>query len=94
MKKVIPLAEATFFDFGPFDPDEVADAWKRWCGETAWSRGLRDWAELGGTMMWWCGYPRSKSAIPLSFTLIDPQGNEVPGEGRLKDIETAVEDYT
>jgi hypothetical protein len=72
------------------DPDEVAEAWEFWCGETPWSRSLRRFGELGGRVRWFGGYPRSRSAIPLCFCLYGPDGRELPSRSRLKDIKAAV----
>lgn len=68
----------------------VADAWEAWCGPTRWSNGLKRLAELGGSIKWWCGYPRSASAIPLTFELFRPDGSKFPSGYRLRDIEAAV----
>ena len=46
-------------------PLEVAKAWVAWCGETAWSKALIEFSMYGGLIKWFCGYPQSKSAIPL-----------------------------
>jgi len=51
------------------------------------------WADLGGKVEWWCGYPRSKSAIPLCFSLIDADGKKLEGSSRLKDIRDSVNLY-
>ena len=67
----------------------VADAWETWCGETPWSIALREFGNLGGTIIWWCGYPRSKSAISLCFTLY-LNGAKLPGSSRLKDIRRTI----
>ena len=72
------------------DPAEVADAWELWCGETPWSQTLRRFGALGGRVRWLCGYPRSRSAIPLCFCLYRPDGKELPCRSRLKDIRAAV----
>jgi len=69
---------------------DVAAAWERWCGETPWSRELRTFGRLGGRMVWWGGYPRSASAIPLCFSLYTPDGLPITGGSRLKDIRRAV----
>ena len=74
----------------PLTGQEVAGEWENWCGETPWSRAMREFGELGGTSVWWCGYPRSCSAIPLTFTLIAPTGEELYCDYRLKDIKAAV----
>ncbi|KKL57994.1 hypothetical protein LCGC14_2229800 [marine sediment metagenome] len=68
----------------------VAERWEQWCGDTAWSRAMREWAALGGKVIWWGGVPRSASAIPLCFVLIDATGSKMPGNSRLKDIQAAV----
>ena len=69
--------------------DEVAAAWERWCGITAWSSALREFGKVGGSIKWYGGYPRSRSAIPLCFTLICASGDEINGS-RLKDIQHAL----
>lgn len=77
----------------PIQPaSEVADYWARWCGEdTQWVKRLREFGELGGLVRWWCGYPKSASAIPLAFVLFTPDGSELPGNSRLKDIRAAID---
>lgn len=77
---------------GIVDPREVAEAWEGWCGETPWSVGLKQFASLGGKIKWWCGMPRSASAIPLCFVLYDSEEKELEvGNERLKDINKAIE---
>lgn len=71
-------------------PSEIADAWERWAGDTQWSRLMRRFGELGGSVIWWGGFPQSKSAIPLCFVLYDPNGYEIDGKSRLKDLRHAV----
>ena len=70
--------------------DYVAEQWVLWCGETQWSESLREFGKLGGKIVWWCGYPRSASAIPLCFTLILSSGKKYQGTSRLKDIKNAI----
>jgi len=72
-------------------PYEVAKAWENWCGPTPWSQALREFGKLGGRIKWLCGYPRSKSAIPLAFVLYAPNGTKLNEHSRLKDILEAVE---
>lgn len=71
------------------NPAEVAELWEGWCGPTPWSEGLRTFAKLGGTIQFWCGRPRSASAIPLTFVLRAPDNTEFNGS-RLKDIRAAI----
>lgn len=71
-------------------PDEIADLWEMWCGVTKWSVSLRRFGELGGRIRYWCGVPRSASAIPLTFALFDPDGVQLPCSYRLKDILAAI----
>ncbi len=73
-------------------PDNVAALWEAWCGETPWSKGLREFGALGGLIQYWCGVPRSASAIPLCFGLFYPDGRriETGGDSRLKDIRAAI----
>jgi len=73
-----------------FDASYVAEMWETWCGETPWSTWMLRWADLGGKVEWWCGYPRSKSAIPLCFGLVGADGKRLEGSSRLKDIRAAV----
>jgi hypothetical protein len=73
------------------DCESVADSWAAWCGETQWSKKLRQFGELGGKIKWWCGVPQSPSAIPLCFSLYDAQKKEIEGSSRLKDIRYAIE---
>lgn len=81
-------------DNTPLDCAAVAECWERWCGITPWSKNLRRFGELGGQIIWWCGYPQSKSAIPLCFTLLATNGTKIPGNSRLKDIKAAVSTLT
>lgn len=71
------------------DPRDVAEAWRSWCGDTPWSRWLDRFGELGGRIEWFCGLPKSASAIPLTFRLYGPDGSVV-GRSRLKDIRESV----
>ena len=68
---------------------EVAEMWESWCGETKWSKSLRKFGDAGGRVIWWSGYPRSASAIPLCFSLF-LDGKELNGGSRLKDIRAAI----
>ena len=68
---------------------EVAKAWKWWCGSCAWTKAMEAFGKIGGRVRWWAGYPRSASAIPLCFTLILSEGQEINGS-RLKDIKEAI----
>jgi hypothetical protein len=70
---------------------QVAEQWEAWCGDTPWSRAMREWANLGGKVISWGGRPQSASAIPLCFVLIDAADREMPGSSRLKDIRAAIE---
>jgi hypothetical protein len=70
--------------------EEVATSWENWCGETPWSKSLRKFGELGGKVIWWCGVPRSASAIPLCFVLVMPDGFHYQGHSRLRDIKDAI----
>ena len=72
------------------NPDNIAELWEAWCGETEWSRSLRRFGELGGKIRYWCGMPRSASAIPLTFALFKPDNSELPCKYRLKDIKAAI----
>lgn len=72
-------------------PEQVAADWEDWCGVTKWSIALRKFGELGGKIVWWSGYPQSKSAIPLCFSLFRPDGVEILCKSRLKDIRAAIE---
>ncbi len=75
---------------GAVNPAAIAHAWERWCGDTPWSRAARKLGELGGLIIWWCGYPQSASAIPLCFGILLPDGHEFPCDSRLKDLRAAV----
>lgn len=70
--------------------DIVIAKWQAWCGATRWTDALGRFAVLGGKVKWWCGFPRSASAIPLCFGLYTPDGREIPGRSRLKDIRYAI----
>ena len=39
----------------------------------------------------WCGVPQCRSAIPLAFGLVDPHGEKMFSESRLKDIRAAIQ---
>jgi len=67
----------------------VAESWEKWCGSTPWSENLKELGELGGKIIWYCGYPQSASAIPLCFVLVMPSGEEF-GHSKLKDIKKAI----
>lgn len=69
---------------------EIADAWAHWCGENRWTKALREFHDLGGLVRWWCGYPQSASAIPLTFELFRADGTALASEHRLKDIRAAI----
>ncbi|KKL10450.1 hypothetical protein LCGC14_2555650 [marine sediment metagenome] len=72
---------------------QLAKRWEAWCGGTAWSKAMREWAELGGRVIDYGGVPLSASAIPLCFVLVDSSGQEMPGSSRLKDIRAAVKEF-
>jgi hypothetical protein len=74
---------------GPVCPTVLAAAWERWCGVSAWSEALMDFAEAGGMITDWGGRPRSRSAIGLTFELHLPNGLGFPTTYRLKDIKAA-----
>lgn len=69
---------------------EVAEVWESWCGDTPWSKALREFGSLGGLIRYWCGVPRCASAIPLTFELFAPDGTSLPCRYRLRDIRDAV----
>lgn len=71
-------------------PEDIIALWDAWCGETAWTRSLARFGELGGMIRYWCGVPRSASAIPLTFELFHPDGSKIPSNSRLKDIRKAI----
>jgi hypothetical protein len=68
----------------------MAEEWEAYGGETTWSRAARRFGELGGLVQYWCGMPRSASAIPLTFALFKPDGTPLPSHYRLKDIHAAI----
>jgi hypothetical protein len=70
-----------------FTPGYVAGVWDEWCGPTAWSHEMRK-LEGRATITWYGGYPRSKSAIPLCFTITLNDGAVINGS-RLRDIREA-----
>lgn len=70
--------------------DYVAKEWKGWCGENRWTRLLESFGILKGKIIWYTGYPQSKSAIPLCFELILETGEKIAGS-RLKDIQRAID---
>ena len=72
-----------------YTPAAVADAWERWCGETAWSRTMRSFDGEGRYVIWFGGYPRSASAIPLCFVVYDTEGHSLTTGSRLRDLKTA-----
>lgn len=76
-------------------PEPVAKtvrAWTQWCGETPWTKYLIEFGQLGGLITYWCGVPRSASAIPLTFSLHYANGERIEGcdNSRLKDLRAAV----
>ncbi len=73
-----------------FECAVIAELWESWCGKTAWSVLLRQFGELGGKIEYRCGMPQSKSAIPLTFALIKPDGSKITGNSRLKDIREGI----
>lgn len=75
----------------PQTAGSVAESWESWCGKCRWTKRMREFGEVGGLVIWYCGYPQSKSAIPLCFTLHDDRGMKIitGGDSRLKDIEMA-----
>lgn len=74
-----------------FKCEEIAELWENWCGKTNWSESLRQFGQLGGKIIYYCGMPQSASAIPLTFEMVMPTGEVLPGNSRLKDIKTAIE---
>lgn len=72
--------------YEPMSPIDLAHAWSLWCGENKWTRSMRSLANVGCTVVWWGGYPRSASAIPLCFVIYLPNGKKFNGHSRLKDI--------
>lgn len=69
---------------------DVADSWATWCGENRWTKAMRSFGSLGGKCQWWCGYPQSASAVPLTFALFAPDGRKLLCNYRLKDIVAAI----
>ena len=70
--------------------EQMAAIWASWCGDTAWTRAALEFGALGGRFKYYDGMPRSKSAIPLTFALLAPDGTELPSNSRLKDIRAAI----
>ena len=71
--------------------DRLADQWRHWCGDTSWVAAMDEFAMLGGYAEDWGGVPRSRSAIPLCFALILPDGTRLPDNNyRLADIRRAI----
>ncbi len=77
---------------------EIAERWENYGGSTPWTKSLRAFGDVGGQIIYWCGMPGSKSAIPLTFELIMPDGSRfVAADGgayRLKDIRAAITQAT
>jgi len=74
-----------------FDVESTAHLWERWSDVAVkWANAIRDFAALGGQVEYWCGVPHSASAIPLTFGLYTPEGDELPCKYRLKDIRAAI----
>ena len=71
---------------------DVADSWSNFCGVgCAWVKWMVSFGSLGGLVIWYEGYPQSKSAIPLVFVLLDPHGKRISeNRSRLKDIKEAI----
>ncbi|MCJ7747907.1 MAG: hypothetical protein MUP27_09190 [Desulfobacterales bacterium] len=76
-------------EYIPGPCDLVIEAWERWCGKTKWTELLSKFNQLGGQIIWWCGFPQSKSAIPLCFSLY-LNGEKLECHSRLKDIQHAI----
>jgi hypothetical protein len=70
---------------------ELAEIWDSYGGENRWTRAAREFGEVGGLAVYWCGMPQNASAIPLTFSLHRPDGTELPCNYRLKDIIAATE---
>lgn len=68
----------------------VAERWEIRCGDTEWSRAARRLGELGGTVIWYDGYPASEPDIPLNFICVLPDGRKLSGKSRLVDLRFAV----
>lgn len=68
----------------------MADEWARYGGECTWTMAAREFGALGGLAQYWCGMPRSSSAIPLTFALFTPGGERMECNYRLKDIRAAI----
>jgi len=69
--------------------DKVAQAWEDWCGVTQWSKYVRELHKYNCKINWFCGFPQSHSATPLTFTIIMPDGKEF-GHSKLRDLKEAV----
>lgn len=75
---------------GPVDAKLVAEDWRQYGGDNPWTAALDRFGDLGGKVIWWCGYPRCASAIPLTFSLHMPDGTKAHCNYRLKDIRAAI----
>ena len=69
-----------------YTPEEVADHWEVWLGVTKWTEYMRALQPFNVSIIWYGGYPRSASAIPLCFVIQDINGNKLNEGSRLKDI--------
>lgn len=79
----------------PIEPaHHVADVWEKYGGPTPWSKAMREFGHLGGLCQYWCGMPRSASAIPLTFSLFTPDGRKFNCDYRLKDILAAIKELS
>lgn len=66
---------------------DIAQAWKAWCGDTRWSRAMRQCERMNLDITWFCGYPQSPSAIPLCFLIKDATGNKLNNGSTLRELE-------
>lgn len=74
--------------------DKVADIWEAWCGETPWSKYMRQAGTLGVRCVYFDGVPRSASAIPLTFVLVDDEGKWLTNGSTLRELRNFVKNYS
>ena len=70
-------------------PAYVAQQWARWCGENKWTSAMRALDGEGRYVIWWGGYPQSKSAIPLCFQVFHSWHRPLTQGSRLRDLVSA-----
>ena len=71
-------------------PAYVAQRWEQWCGPSPWSRAMFAMEGDGRYVVWFGGYPRSKSAIPLCFQVFSRDDAPLTFDNGLRELQAAV----